>query len=50
MKRIISGLLFLCAATIAGGCYYGGIATTADGSTVYIARNDLLFFGLGRRI
>jgi hypothetical protein len=50
MKRIIGGALLLWAATIGSGCAYGGIATTADGSTVYIARNDLLFFGIARRI
>jgi hypothetical protein len=43
---IISGTLLLYLALICGGCAYGGIATTADGSTIYVARNDLLFSAL----
>ena len=31
------------------GCAYGGIATAPDGS-VYVARNDLLLFGLLRKV
>lgn len=31
------------------GCAYGGIATAPDG-TVLVARNDLLLFGLLRKI
>jgi hypothetical protein len=31
------------------GCAYGGIATAPDGS-VLVARNDLLLFGLLRKI
>ena len=47
--RIMVGTALLCTMAI-GGCSYGGIATTADGSTVYIARNNAMFFGVGRRI
>jgi hypothetical protein len=31
------------------GCSYGALATAADGS-VYVARNDLLLFGLLRKM
>lgn len=33
----------------AGGCAYAGLAATPDG-TVYVARNDLLLFGLLRKL
>ncbi|HEY0705702.1 MAG TPA: hypothetical protein VGG33_02840 [Polyangia bacterium] len=41
----------LMALTIGGsaGCMYGGIATATDGS-VYVARNDMILFGLLRKV
>jgi hypothetical protein len=34
---------------MAGGCAYSGVASTPDG-TVVITRNDLLLFGLLRKV
>jgi len=34
---------------VVGGCAYGGVASTPDG-TVVITRNDLLLFGLLRKV
>lgn len=44
-------LLALIGLTTGGsvGCAYGGIAAAPDG-TVYVARNDLLLFGLLRKV
>ncbi|MBI4515817.1 MAG: hypothetical protein HY699_08385 [Deltaproteobacteria bacterium] len=49
MTRIITiGLLMGCL-TVLGGCSYGGVATSGDGSTLYVTRNGG-FFGAGRRV
>lgn len=40
------GIALLCAT--AAGCTYGGLATSPDGRTLYVARNGIL--NLGRRI
>ena len=34
---------------LVGGCAYGGVASTPDG-TVVITRNDMLLFGLLRKV
>lgn len=44
-KRSVLGALLVCAVTFSG-CSYGGIATNADGSIVFIALNG----GAQRRI
>ncbi len=49
MKRIaVIGLLMGCLAGL-GGCSYAGVATSGDGSTLYVTRNSA-FFGAGRRV
>ncbi len=44
-------LLALIGVTTGGsfGCAYGGIAAAPDG-TVYVARNDMLLFGVLRKV
>ena len=37
------------AGAVAGGCAYGGVASTPDG-TVVITRNDLFLFGALRKV
>jgi hypothetical protein len=49
MRMIRMALMLLCLAALTG-CSYGGIAVSPDGSTLYVARNDGLFFGIGRRV
>lgn len=51
-KRMGAALMamFLCATGVAANaCAYGGVAATPDG-TVVITRNDLLLFGLLRKV
>ena len=52
-KRL-SGVVLLVASlggagAVAGGCAYGGVASTPDG-TVVITRNDLFLFGALRKV
>lgn len=49
MKRLAAVALLGMALSGSFGCAYGAIATAPDGS-VLIARNDLLLFGLLRKI
>lgn len=52
-KKVVTSALLLVmlggAGAVMNGCAYGGVATTPDG-TVVITRNDLLFFGLLRKV
>ena len=51
-RRLGSALMvvFLCATgVLANACAYSGVAATPDG-TVVITRNDLLLFGLLRKV
>jgi hypothetical protein len=48
-KRLAAVALLGMALSGSFGCAYGGIATAPDG-TVLVARNDLLLFGLLRKI
>ena len=49
LKRLAA--IALLGMTVGGsfGCAYGGIASAPDGS-VYVSRNDLILFGLLRKI
>jgi hypothetical protein len=54
MWKRISAVALLVAAlggtgAVVGGCAYGGVATTPDGSVV-ITRNDLFLFGALRKV
>jgi hypothetical protein len=49
MKKLAAMALLGMALSGTFGCAYGGIATAPDGS-VLVARNDLLLFGLLRKI
>jgi hypothetical protein len=49
MKKLAAMALLGFALSGGFGCAYGGIATAPDGS-VLVARNDLLLFGLLRKI
>jgi hypothetical protein len=53
MEKLVKKLaaIALIGMTLSGGfgCAYGGLATAPDGS-MYVARNDLLLFGLLRKI
>ena len=49
MKKLAAMALLGMALSGSFGCAYGGIATAPDG-TVLVARNDLLLFGLLRKI
>jgi hypothetical protein len=49
MARIIMiGFVMVCLGAL-GGCSYAGVATSSDGSTLYVTRNSA-FFGAGRRV
>lgn len=52
-KKVVTSALLLVmlggAGAVMNGCAYGGVATTPDG-TVVITRNDLLLFGLLRKV
>lgn len=51
MKKVMG---FVLAAAIAapalGGCAYGGVATTQDGSKAIVTRNDAFLFGILRKV
>jgi hypothetical protein len=54
MWKRVSAVALLVAAlggtgAVVGGCAYGGVAATPDG-TVVITRNDLLLFGALRKV
>ena len=49
MKKLIAGLL-LAGALAATGCEYGGVATTADGKQVVVAKNVGFLFGIFNKI
>ena len=52
-KRFSAAVLLMTAlggtGALVGGCAYGGVASTPDG-TVVITRNDMLLFGLLRKV
>lgn len=52
-KRLSGGALLAIvvagAGAVMGGCAYSGVAATPDG-TVVITRNDILLFGLLRKV
>ena len=52
-KRFSAAVLLMTAlggtGALVGGCAYGGVASTPDG-TVVITRNDMLLFGLLREV
>lgn len=54
MWKRLSAVALLAAAVggtgaVVGGCAYGGVASTPDG-TVVITRNDMLLFGALRKV
>ena len=54
MWKRLSGVALLVASlagtgAVVGGCAYGGVASTPDG-TVVITRNDLFLFGALRKV
>ena len=48
MKKIAVGLFLVTAASILGGCSYGGVAAAGDKAVV--ARNDGFLFGILRTV